>query len=182
MAEGNTTLPATTQLAHPPQPHPSPHSLPELHHGAGHVGGIDQAVVGEAAVSVPRVVTLFPWQGLQGQSHRQIPLSPWGWPERTPLTQPILIAPHTCSQPIFHLFFPESSQRKVGKITPPKSELLPLQELASKPYCVHAVSTGVTPADRVCPTSSLALDSLHVIYGVSFSFCFLPLSVQIQVV
>lgn len=79
MAEGKATLPSATQLAHPPQPappQPSPHSLPELHHGAGHVGGIGQAIVGEAAVSVPGVVTLFPWQGLQGQSHRQIPLSP----------------------------------------------------------------------------------------------------------
>lgn len=84
---------------------PSPYSLPELDHSAGHVGGIDQAIVGEAAVRVPGVVTLFPWQGLYGQSHRQVPLSPWGWPEGTPLTLPTLITPHTRSQPFSHLSF-----------------------------------------------------------------------------
>lgn len=42
--------------------------LPELYHGAGHVGGVDDAVVGEAAVGVPGVVTLFPRQCLQRHS------------------------------------------------------------------------------------------------------------------
>lgn len=37
---------------------------------------------------------------------------------------------------IFLPLLPRSSQRQVDKITPPKSELLPLQELASEPCCV----------------------------------------------
>lgn len=46
----------------------APHSLPELHHGTGQVGGVHDAVVGEAAVGVPGVVTLFPRQRLQRHS------------------------------------------------------------------------------------------------------------------
>lgn len=38
--------------------------LPELHHGACHVGGVGQGVVGEAAVGVPGVLTVFPGKGL----------------------------------------------------------------------------------------------------------------------
>jgi hypothetical protein len=54
--------------AFPPLPR-SGYSLPEFHHGTGHIGGIGNAVVGEAALCVPGVVTLFPWQCLQGHSH-----------------------------------------------------------------------------------------------------------------
>lgn len=60
----------------PPTSWTAPHSLPELHHGAGHVGGVEGTVVGEAAVCVPGVATLFPRQRLQRQSRTDKPHEP----------------------------------------------------------------------------------------------------------
>lgn len=56
-----------------------PHLLPKFYHSTGHGGGVDDAVVGEAAICVPGIVTLFPRQCLQRHSGRPPPLSPWGW-------------------------------------------------------------------------------------------------------
>ena len=39
--------------------------LPELHHSAGEVRGVCDAVVGVAAVCVPRIATSLPWQILK---------------------------------------------------------------------------------------------------------------------
>lgn len=39
--------------------------LPELHHGAGEVPGVWDAVVGVAAVCVPGIATSLPWQILK---------------------------------------------------------------------------------------------------------------------
>lgn len=48
--------------------------LPELHDGARHIGGVCHAVVGEAFVCIPRVVTRFPGELLkQDISNRKIP-------------------------------------------------------------------------------------------------------------
>lgn len=39
--------------------------LPELHDGAGQVGGVHNAVVCEASLCVPWIVAGFPWKLLQ---------------------------------------------------------------------------------------------------------------------
>lgn len=39
--------------------------LPEFHHSAGKVFSVWEAVVGIAAVCVPRIATSLPWQGLK---------------------------------------------------------------------------------------------------------------------
>lgn len=39
--------------------------LPELHHSAGEVPGVCDAVVGEAALCVPGISTSLPWQFLE---------------------------------------------------------------------------------------------------------------------
>lgn len=41
--------------------------LPELRDGAGEVGGVCQAIVGEALLCVPGVVAALPWQLLQAK-------------------------------------------------------------------------------------------------------------------
>lgn len=46
------------------------YSLPKLIYCTGEVGGVHKAVVGKAAVGVPRVITSLPWQLLKDRKER----------------------------------------------------------------------------------------------------------------